>query len=162
MQKFAEGPEDFLPLDQILSVSGLDYIRKMAAGEVPSPTVQRSMAYHIETVEKGHVTLRGTPDHPQTNGYGGIHGGWYAMVLDTCMTCAVITELAAGQTQTTLEFKVNLIRAIKPGTEVVAIGRSDHVGRSTGVARGEIRDARDGRLYATGSATCFVMGAPRD
>jgi uncharacterized protein (TIGR00369 family) len=154
---YADGPEDFLTLDEVLNISGLDYIRKMAAGEVPSPTVQRLMAYQITQVEQGNVELRGTPDHPQTNGYGGIHGGWYAMVLDTAMTCAVITGLKQGQTQTTLEFKVNLIRAIKPGTEVVAVGTLDHIGRSTGVARGEIRGAQDGRLYATGTATCFVM-----
>ncbi|MEX1663584.1 PaaI family thioesterase [Thioclava sp. 15-R06ZXC-3] len=155
--KYADGPEDFLALDEVLSISGLDYIRKMAAGEVPSPTVQKLMAYKITQVEEGRVELRGTPGHPQTNGYGGIHGGWYAMVLDTAMTCAVITGLKRGQTQTTLEFKVNLIGAIKPGTEVVATGTLDHIGRSTGVARGEIRGAQDGRLYATGSATCFVM-----
>ncbi|MDF1619244.1 PaaI family thioesterase [Pseudothioclava nitratireducens] len=156
-QTFAEGPEDFLSLDEVLAQNGLDYMHKMAAGEVPSPTVQRAMAYHISKVEAGRVEVRGTPEHPQTNGYGGVHGGWYAMVLDTCMTCAVITGLKKGQTQTTLEFKVNLIRAIPLGTEVVGIGMLEHLGRSTGVARGEIRGAADGRLYATGTATCFVM-----
>ena len=158
---YADGPEDFLALEEVLSMSGLDYIRKMAAGEVPSPTVQRVMAYQITQVEHGRVELRGTPDHAQTNGYGGIHGGWYAMVLDTAMTCAVITGLQQGQTQTTLEFKINLIRAIKPGSEVIATGMLEHIGRSTGVARGEIRGAQDGRLYATGTATCFVMAPGR-
>lgn len=156
-QYFAEGPEDFLPLEEVLSVSGLDYVRKMASGEAPAPTVQKLMAYRITEVEHGRVTCRGTPGHPQTNGYGGIHGGWYAMILDTVMTCSVITGLKKGQTQTTLEFKVNLIRAIKPGTEVIAVGQLDHIGRSTGVARAEIRGVEDGRLYATGTATCFIM-----
>ncbi|TMV89073.1 PaaI family thioesterase [Thioclava sp. BHET1] len=155
--RYADGPDDFLKPQDVLSMSGLDYIRKMIAGEVPSPTVQRLMSYRIIEAEPGHVTLHGTPEHPQTNGYGGIHGGWYAMVLDTAMTCAVVTGLKQGQTQTTLEFKVNLIRAIKPGTEVIATGQLDHIGRSTGVARGEIRGAEDGRLYATGTATCFIM-----
>ena len=159
-QRFAEGPEDFLTPGQILSMSGLEYLRKMVSGEVPSPTVQRSMACAITEVSEGQVSLRGTPAHPQTNGYGGIHGGWYAMVLDTAMTCAVISCLPQGRSQTTLEFKVNLIGAIPPGTEVVATGTADHVGRSTGVARGEIRGAADGRLYATGSATCLILGAP--
>ncbi|KFE36108.1 PaaI family thioesterase [Thioclava atlantica] len=156
-QYFAESPEDFLPLEEVLSMSGLDYMRKMVAGEAPSPTVQKSMAYRITEVEEGRVTVRGTPGLPQTNAFGGVHGGWYAMALDTAMTCAVITGLKQGQTQTTLEFKVNLIRAIKPGTEVIGVGQLDHIGRSTGVARGEIRGVEDGRLYATGTATCFIM-----
>jgi acyl-coenzyme A thioesterase PaaI-like protein len=41
--------------------------------------------------------------------------------------------------------------------EVDTIGIADHVGRSTGVAHGEIRGVEDGKLYATGSTTCIVM-----
>jgi acyl-coenzyme A thioesterase PaaI-like protein len=32
-----------------------------------------------------------------------------------------------------------------------------HVGRSTGVAAGEIRGVEDGKVYATGSTTCIIM-----
>jgi len=38
-----------------------------------------------------------------------------------------------------------------------AIGTAQHVGRSTGIAIGEIRGVEDGKLYATGSTTCIVM-----
>jgi len=43
------------------------------------------------------------------------------------------------------------------GTQIEAVGIVDHVGRSTGVAHGEIRGVEDGKLYATGSTTCLVM-----
>jgi uncharacterized protein (TIGR00369 family) len=89
-----------------------------------------------------------------------VHGGWYGVILDTCLTCAVITGLHPGQVQTTLEFKVNMLRAIPPGTAVVGVGRLEHIGRSTGVARGEIRGLTDGKVYALGTATCLVMAAP--
>ena len=39
------------------------------------------------------------------------------------------------------------------------IGTADHVGRSTGVAKAEIRGVEDDKLYATGSTTCIVMSA---
>ena len=45
-----------------------------------------------------------------------------------------------------------------PMTEALhAIGVTNHVGRSTGVATAEIIDAETGKLYATGSTTCIVM-----
>jgi acyl-coenzyme A thioesterase PaaI-like protein len=31
------------------------------------------------------------------------------------------------------------------------------MGRSTGVASAELRDAKTGRLYATGSTTCMIL-----
>jgi uncharacterized protein (TIGR00369 family) len=70
-----------------------------------------------------------------------VHGGWYGTLLDSCMGCAVMTALPRGRVYTTLEYKVNLLRAIPLGTEVIATGTVTHAGRSTAVASGEIRDA---------------------
>ncbi len=158
--KFAESAADFLPLAAVKEMTGLEYMQKMLAGEVPTTTFARGCNYRLSKVGPGLVEVTGTPGHEHTNAFGGVHGGWYGVILDTCLTCAVITGLPKGQFQTTLEYKVNMLRAIAPGTEVVGVGRLEHMGRSTGVARGEIRGVQDGRVYALGTATCFVMGAP--
>jgi uncharacterized protein (TIGR00369 family) len=73
------------------------------------------------------------------------------------MACAVMTKLPKGSVYTTLEYKVNLIRAVPLGTLVDCIGETDHVGRSTGVATGRLVGVETGTLYATGSTTCLVM-----
>jgi acyl-coenzyme A thioesterase PaaI-like protein len=52
---------------------------------------------------------------------------------------------------------VNITRALPLDVPVQAIGTLEHKGRSTAVARGELRGRDDGRLYATGSTTCLVM-----
>lgn len=156
---FAQGPEDFPPLSTVLEMSGLEYLRKMMAGEVPTTTFAKSANYALSKVEPGLVEVTGTPLFEHTNAFGGVHGGWYGVVMDTCLTCAIISGLPRGQYQTTLEYKVNMVRAIPVGTEIIGVGRLDHLGRSTGVARGEIRGT-DGRVYALGTATCFILGAP--
>ena len=115
------------------------------------------MNYSLEEVEPGKVVFRGKPEFQHTNPAGGVHGGWYGTLLDSCMSCAVMTMTAKGSVYTTLEYKVNLTGAIPIGAEILATGISDHAGRTTGVAHGEIRDATTGRLYATGSATCLIM-----
>jgi len=157
-ERYAESPADFLSLEALREMSGLEFMQKLMAGEVPSTTIAQVMNYHISRVEAGLVEVTGTPEFRHSNAFGGVHGGWYGVILDTCLTCAIITGLPRGQFQTTLEYKVNMLRAIPIGTEVVGVGRLEHLGRSTGVARGEIRGVADGRLYAIGTATCFVMG----
>jgi acyl-coenzyme A thioesterase PaaI-like protein len=42
--------------------------------------------------------------------------------------------------------------------EVDCEARVQHVGRSTAVAEGTIRGVADGKIYATGSTTCIVLG----
>ncbi|EAP78295.1 thioesterase family protein [Roseovarius nubinhibens ISM] len=78
------------------------------------------------------------------------------------MACAVMTCVPQGSYYTTLEYKVNITRAIPLGTSVRAVGTVSHAGRSTGVASGEIRGIDDDRLYATGSTTCLIMQARQD
>ncbi|HEY0213589.1 MAG TPA: PaaI family thioesterase [Paenirhodobacter sp.] len=157
---FADTAAAFTPKSVVRSLSGLEYLQKMMAGELPSMTIARQLNFRLSHVEHGLVEVTGTPQHEQTNTFGGVHGGWYGVILDSCLTCAVISALERGQYQTTLEYKVNMVRAIPVGTTVIGAGRLEHLGRSTGIARGEIRGAEDGRVYALGTATCFIMGTP--
>lgn len=156
----ARSPADFLPLSALRQMSGLEFMRELAAGRQPTATISTLMNYAITGVDTGRVTVTGSAQFAHTNAFGGVHGGWYGTVLDTCMACAVMTLLARGQYYTTLEYRVNITRALPLGMDVIALGEAQHVGRSTGVARGEIRGAADGKLYATGSTTCLVMGDP--
>ncbi|WP_347835185.1 PaaI family thioesterase [uncultured Planktomarina sp.] len=149
---------------QLLSMSGYEFMCAMRDGTLPRPPIARLLRYELTEVSDGSVTFSGTPEFDHTNPMGGLHGGWYGAVLDSCMACAVMTKVPQGCIYTTLEYKVNITRSIPIGQPVVAHGWVQHAGRSTGVAAGEIRDAEDGKLYATGSTTCIIMqidAAPR-
>ena len=153
----ATSPDEMPTLDTMLSMSGLDFMLAMQRGEVSRPPISALINYALDHVSDGKVVFRGTPGFQHTNPAGGVHGGWYGTLLDSCMSCAVMTKTPKGSVYTTLEYKVNLTGAIPLGTEILATGTIDHAGRSTGVAHGEIRDAKTDRLYATGSATCLIM-----
>ncbi|WP_368184408.1 PaaI family thioesterase [Aestuariibius sp. HNIBRBA575] len=146
--------------ETLLSMSGYEFMRGILAGQYSSAPISDVLNFGLDVVEDGRVVFRGTPRFEHSNPMGTVHGGWYGTVLDSCMACAVMTKIPKGTVYTTLEYKVNLLRAIPLETEVVAEGRVDHVGRSTGVAHGEIRGVSDGKLYATGSTTCLVMTLP--
>ena len=158
--RFAQSPQDLPGPEQVLSMSGLAFMQGVLDGSIPGPPISRLLNYRLTAVAPGTVSFEGTPGFDHLNPTGTVHGGWYGTLLDSCMACAVMTRLPRGARYTTLEYKVNLVRAIPPGTAVRATGTCDHAGRSTGVAHGEIRGIDDNRLYATGSTTCLVMTAP--
>lgn len=153
----ATSPDQMPDLETMLSMSGLEFMQAMRDGKVSRPPISAIMNYTLEDLDTGKVVFRGKPEFQHTNPASGVHGGWYGTLLDSCMSCAVMTMTPRGSVYTTLEYKVNMLGAIPVGSEVLATGTIDHAGRTTGVARGEIRDAVSGKLYATGSATCLIM-----
>jgi uncharacterized protein (TIGR00369 family) len=153
----AENPTDLASRETLLSMSGLDFMHAMLEGRIAGPPIFRTMGYRLHEVGPGRVVFRGVPSFAHTNPMGAVHGGWYGTLLDSCMACAVMTTVPKGRFYTTLDYAVNIVRALPKGTEIGAEGSVQHAGRSTGVARGEIRGVEDGRLYATGTTTCLIM-----
>lgn len=152
---------DLVPITEIASMTGLEFMQGMMEGRFPPPPISVTMGFTGISAEDGRAVFRGTPEFHVMNPIGSVHGGWYGTILDSALGCAVMTKLQIGQAYTTLEYKINITRAIKPGTEVECWAEVDHFGRSTAVAHGEIRGVEDGKLYATGSTTCIVMNMPR-
>ncbi len=159
MPRIAQRPEDLIGLDDLKQLSGLEFMQGILDGTLPGPPIGQTMNYTLHAVEKGRVFFRGAPEFSMTNPLGTVHGGWYGTLLDSAMACAVQTCIPRGAFYTTLEYKINITRSIPLGMMVDCIGTVDHVGRSTGVSKGEIRGVEDGKLYATGSTTCIVMNA---
>ena len=157
MPMLATKPEDLLSKEEALAMSGLEFMQSVLDGTSPAPPMGVTLGYALRSVEEGRCIFRGAPAFGATNPMGTVHGGWYGALLDSALACAVMTCIPRGSVYTTLEYKVNLLRAIPIDMEVDCIGTTDHVGRSTGVAHGEIRGVEDGKLYATGSTTCIVM-----
>ncbi|QXT39287.1 PaaI family thioesterase [Gymnodinialimonas ceratoperidinii] len=159
MQKayFAQDVDELPSRDRTLSMSGLAFMQAILDGEVTNPPIGETLGFELDAVEDGRVVFRGKPSFESLNPVGTVHGGWYGTILDSAMACAVMTKVPRGSLYTTLEYKVNITRAIPIGTEVLAEGIVSHSGRTTGVAEGTIRDAASGKLYATGSTTCLIM-----
>jgi uncharacterized protein (TIGR00369 family) len=79
--------------------------------------------------------------------------------MTEAMGCAVHTTLPAGTAYTTLEIKVNYIRAAQTnGQTLTAEGTVIHTGRRTATADGKVTDEQ-GRLIAHATTTCLVLQA---
>ena len=148
---------DIVTRQEAAKISGLDYMLAILHGEFPAAPISQTMNFKLIDVTSGRVVFRGSPGFSALNPMGTVHGGWYGTLLDSAMACAVSTQVDAGFTSSTLEFKINIIRPIPLNMEVDVIGETDHAGRLTGVATGRILGVDDQKLYATGSTTCVVM-----
>ena len=143
--------------EEILSMTGLEFMEKIKLGELPGAPIAKTLNYDLISVSLGHVIFRGAPKFDSMNPVGSVHGGWYGTLLDSAMACAVMTKIPKGSFYTTLEYKINIVKAIPIGMEIDAIGLVTHSGRSTGTADGKIIGTEDKILYATGSTTCLIM-----
>jgi len=139
------------------TLAGLDFITRMASGELPGPPIAELFGMTIESVQIGDVVFRCEPDESTYNTMGIVHGGLACGLLDTVAGCAVHTTLAAGVGYTSLEIKVNYLRPIRGGTVLTAHGWVTKTGRRAAFAEGDIRDP-DGTLLATASSCCLILG----
>lgn len=78
-------------------------------------------------------------------------------MLDSCVACAVHSTLPAGKLYTTVELKVNFVRALTESMSLVrAVGQIINVGRRIGTSEGRLVGP-DGTLYAHATTTCLIF-----
>src|SRR6185437_1463 len=143
--------------EQRREMGGLAFVQGLANGTLPLNTIAQTLGYDISEAESGRVVVTLVPDDTHLNPSGTVHGGLAATLLDSAMGLAIWSTLEKGLGQTTLEFKISLIRPITPGMGVIqAEGTVLNRGRRVGTAEGRITDER-GRLLAHGTTTCLIF-----
>ena len=147
------------PMETILRYDGLGFLKAIIDGSLPKPPIAELLGFDLIEAEPGKAVFEGLPEQRHYNPIGTVHGGLALTLMDSCMSCAVQTVLKQGEIYTTLEVKVNLIRAITKDTgKIRATGRLIHRGRTTGTAEGDVRDGA-GNLLAHGTTTCIIFPA---
>ena len=143
--------------EQVAGKSGLELMQAMLRGELPYPPIAKTLDFQLLEADAGRALFQGTPGAAHLNPMGGIHGGWYATLLDSALGCAVHTMMPAGRGYTTAELGVNLVKAIGPKVQRVrAEGKVLHCGRQLATAEARLYGP-DGTLYAHATTTCLVF-----
>jgi uncharacterized protein (TIGR00369 family) len=157
-QRMASGPGPGVTAAAAAThLSGLQLLQGMLNGELPYAGIGKTLDFMLVEVESGRAVFQGAPGVAHLNPMGSVHGGWFATLLDSALGCAVHAALPQGKAYTTLELKVNMIRALSPKVQRVrAEGRVIHLGGQTATADARLVGA-DGKLYAHGSTTCLVF-----
>jgi uncharacterized protein (TIGR00369 family) len=143
--------------DRQREMTGLEFVQGLVDGTLPLNTIAQTLGYDVTEAVSGRVVVTAEPRGIHLNPAGTVHGGLAATLLDSCMGLAVQSTLEKGVGQTTLEFKISLVRPITPETGLIkAEGVVLSRGRRVGTAEGRITDDK-GRLLAHGTTTCLVF-----
>ena len=139
------------------TASGLELLQRMVRGELPSPPIAELLGFRLVRVESGFAVFEIEPREFHYNPIGVVHGGVAGTLLDSAMGCSVHSTLPPKTAYTTLEFKVNLVRAVTKDTGLLRCeGRVVHGGKRAATAEGRLIGT-DGKLYAHGSTTCMIF-----
>jgi uncharacterized protein (TIGR00369 family) len=149
-----------LSADAVPHHSGLDFLREILAGRLPSPPIGATLGFTLEEVEHGRAVFVLVPGEEHYNPIGSVHGGVYATLLDSAAGCAVQSTLPQGMAYTSIDLTLKFLRPITVDTgKVRAIGTVLSSGRRTALAQAELRDSSD-RLLAHATSSCMLFPVP--
>ena len=97
------------------------------------------------------------PDESAYNPIGAIHGGLLCTLLDSVTGCAVHSTLPQGKGYTSVEIKVNYLKAVRlTSGALTATGTVVKSGSRVGFAEGVVTDA-SGARFPTASRTLLIF-----
>lgn len=142
-------------------LSGIEFFKKMIAGELPPPPLVALLGLTLVEAEPGRVTFTGVAREEFYNGMGVAHGGFAATLLDSALGCAINTMMPAGRVFTTIDLQIHYTRPLRrEAGELRCTATVVHAGSRTATSEGRIVDG-DGKVYAHGTTTCILVEPPR-
>jgi uncharacterized protein (TIGR00369 family) len=127
------------------------------AGELPPPPMAALMQFGLVDVEPGKAVLTCQPDGSVYNPNGGVHGGLVCTLLDSAAGLALHSTLPAGKGYTSIEIKVNYLKAVRlDAGPLTATGTVVKSGSRVGFTEGVVTNAA-GAVVATATSTLLVF-----
>ena len=140
-----------------LTMAGVDYLRAMVDGDLPQPPIAGLMQFGVVSAEPGRVVFSCQPDESAYNPIGAIHGGLICTLLDSVTGCAIHSTLPQGKGYTSVEIKVNYLKAVRLSSgRLTATGTVVKSGSRVGFAEGVVTDA-SGAVVATATSTLLIF-----
>src|SRR5258708_17713992 len=133
----------------------LDLAQKRLRGELPPPPIGRLLGFVLKSIEPGQAVFEMEADERHHNPMGTLHGGIYCDLADAAMGYAYAATLGEGETFTTIELKINFLRAVRKAA-LTAEARVVKAGSTLGYVECDVKD-QAGRLLARATSTCIKL-----
>jgi uncharacterized protein (TIGR00369 family) len=137
----------------------LEQGQKVLRGELTGPPIARFLGFVMKSIEPGHAVFEMEADGRHHNPMGTLHGGVYCDLADAAMGYAYAATLGEGETFTTVELKINFLRAVRKAT-LTAEARVVRAGSTVGYVECDVKD-QTGRLVARAASTCMKLKVER-
>lgn len=146
---------------EIQLLSGLEMVRQYQQGLKAHPSMLDTIPMQITDVEYGSIRFKAIADGNHLNSMGGVHGGFAATVLDTVSGGAVHTVLKPGETYSTVDLSVKMLKPVPLNFELIASGKVINRSRHLGISEADLKD-QQGRIYAHATATCMILSQEKE
>jgi uncharacterized protein (TIGR00369 family) len=135
----------------------VDIVQQILRGERPPAPISQFLGLVLKVLEPGHAVFTMAVDERHHNPMGTLHGGIYGDLADAAMGYAYAATLAEGESFTTVELKINFLRAVRQGA-MTAEARVVKAGSMLGYVECDVTDDQ-GRLVARSASTCLKLKA---
>ena len=133
----------------------IERVEAMLRGEIPGPPAAQLIGFRLLSIGPGTSVFELDAGPQHANPMGTLHGGILCDVADAAMGIAYASELADGESFTTLELKINFFKPIWKA-RLRAEGRVVKRGKTVGMAECDVTDEK-GSLVARASSTCLTL-----
>ena len=135
----------------------LDGMEALLRGEVAPPPAATLLGMRLASFAPGEARVELDASAAHGNPMGTVQGGILAAMADAAMGWAYMTTLGDGESYTTVEMKVNFLRAVRAG-RISARARVKNAGRTLGLIECDVVDGSD-KLVAHAVSTCMILRA---
>ena len=133
----------------------VEAMQKAIASGKPFAPIGVLIGFEIASLEEGQAVIELHATDRHSNPMGTLHGGVLCDIADAAMGIAYASNLAEGESFTTLELKINFLKPIWTAT-LTAEGKVIKQGRTTGLVECRITDEK-GSLVAQATSTCLTL-----
>ena len=137
-----------------LDVNAAEQRRDMEPEQFPAP-IGKLLGLKLLQAENGMAVVEFVADERYANPMGTLTGGLSSLIADVAMGFAYSTTLAADESFTAVELKINFLRPVWKAT-LRANARVVHAGKLVGLVECDILDERQ-RLVARASSTMMTL-----
>src|SRR5947209_17250737 len=133
----------------------LEHGQKVLRGELTPPPIARLLGFVLMSIEPGRAVFEMEADERHHNPMGTLHGGIYCDLADAAMGYAYAATLGEGESFTTIELKINFLRAVRKAA-LTAEAKVVKEGSTLGYVECDVKD-QTGKLVARASSTCIKL-----
>ncbi len=133
----------------------IERVDAMIRKEIPGPPAARLIGFDVVRHDPGRAVFEMVAGPQHANPMGTLHGGILCDLADAAMGIAYATELAEGESFTTLELKINFLKPVwnaRLRAEAHVVKR----GKTVGLVECDVLDEA-GSLVARASSTCLTL-----
>lgn len=136
-------------------MTNLEAMRRGMVAEGPRAGWRETIGARVAEVDDGRVVVELDVHAGHRHEGGVVQGGIITQIADAAMGMSLMTRQGPGESNTTIELKINFLRPVVEG-RLRATGRVVELRSSLLFSEADVED-EGGRLVARASSTCMAV-----